>query len=313
MLLNIADRATMTNRIKEIRIDDIRLDPGEAEIWISVTPETLTSTTQVRGRLTGPRCPYATTVEVAYPFREQSRTYASEGTPRLILRIIIPEANFWDPVCPFLYHGFVELWQSGQRCEVREISHGLRALQLGPRGLRLNGRPLILRGMCRDDCSEAAARVLHDTGVNTLLVPAAGAIDRLWDIGDRFGLFLLGRISTKADLKQVPSIERRPSCLGWLVNPELFQDELSRIAIPTCLERYLWGIEVQRVPVELHMGASFVACPEELLSSLEGIGLPKIILSKSLPADSATAHPPDILGWIQEPLLSPSRARSAAE
>src|SRR5579864_8804454 len=122
----------MTNRIHHIRVTDTRLDPAEAEVCIGVYPERLTSVTQVRGRLVGPRCPYATTVEVAYPLRELSREYESTGTPRLILRVVIPEASFWDPESPFLYRGPVELWEGGQRCDLVQVTHGLRTLGLGP-------------------------------------------------------------------------------------------------------------------------------------------------------------------------------------
>ncbi len=57
----------MDNRIRQIEVRDRSLIPAEAEVWITVTPEHHTPTTEVRGRLMGPRCPYASTVEVAYP------------------------------------------------------------------------------------------------------------------------------------------------------------------------------------------------------------------------------------------------------
>src|SRR5437763_797077 len=101
----------MINRIKRIHLFDARLDPAEAEIYISVYPEQLTSTTQVRGRLTGPRCPYASTVEVGYALREHSREYSLTDIPHLSMRVIIPEPNFWEPETPFLYEGALELWE----------------------------------------------------------------------------------------------------------------------------------------------------------------------------------------------------------
>jgi len=66
------------NRIKRVSIFCAAATPAEAEMWISVYPVSLTSTTQVRGRLMGPRCRYASTVEVAYPLREQSPDMAEE-------------------------------------------------------------------------------------------------------------------------------------------------------------------------------------------------------------------------------------------
>jgi beta-galactosidase/beta-glucuronidase len=143
----------MTNRIRHILVQDGRLDPAAAEVYVAVYPERLTSTTQVRGRLTGPRCAYASTVEVAYPLREHEREYESEGTPHVTLRVIIPEASLWDPESPFLYEGPLELWQGGQRVGELQLRHGLRWANLGPRGLRWNGRLLTVRGATREQLS----------------------------------------------------------------------------------------------------------------------------------------------------------------
>src|SRR5437763_829243 len=170
----------MTNRILLIGASNVRLDPAEAEVWISIYPERLTSDTQGRGRLVGPRCAYATTVEVAYPLREHSREYKTTGQPSLDLdempsfrlRAIIPEPSLWDPESPFLYQAVLELWQDGQRCDQVRLTYELRTLNLGPRGLRCNGRPLSLRGVALGGCSEAEVRSLHQAGYNTLLVPA---------------------------------------------------------------------------------------------------------------------------------------------
>src|SRR5947209_11341595 len=119
----------MDNRIREVHIWDSRIEPVEAEVLLSVYPEHLRSSTQVRGRLNGPRCPYTTTVEVAYPLREHSRQYESEGEPRVLSRVLIPEPSLWDPQTPFLYEGPVELWQGGQMCQQVLIRHGLRRIQ----------------------------------------------------------------------------------------------------------------------------------------------------------------------------------------
>src|SRR5919201_1885533 len=134
----------MNNRIHQLEVRDRSTVPAEAEVWITVVPEQVTPATEVRGRLMGPRCPYASTVEVAYPLRPLPRPGATG--PGLVRRVLIPEASLWDPESPFLYQGPVELWQDGQRCDQVTVSHGLRTISLGPRGLRWNGRPLALRG-----------------------------------------------------------------------------------------------------------------------------------------------------------------------
>src|SRR6266404_9073945 len=121
----------MPNRIKEMMVFQQRLDPAEAEIGISVYPEELTAGTEVRGRLMGPRCRYASTVEVAYPLREWKRAYEKEDVPHLWLRVIIPEPSFWDTQSPFLYEGPVELWHKKERCDQVLLSRGLRTVNLG--------------------------------------------------------------------------------------------------------------------------------------------------------------------------------------
>src|SRR5947199_5674337 len=124
----------MDNRITELSVRDGRLTPTEAEVYVSVFPAELASTTQVRGRLMGPSCPYAATVEIAYPLREFSREYASTGIPKILTRALIPEPNWWHPDCPFQYRGPVELWQSDECCERIDVSLGLRVLRLGAGG-----------------------------------------------------------------------------------------------------------------------------------------------------------------------------------
>src|SRR5258708_30799968 len=99
----------MPHSINNISIWNQRLNPAEAEVEISVTPEHVFSMTQVRGRLVGPQCRYASTVEVAYALRETSREYASTGKPGISCSVRIPEPCLWDPVSPFLYKGQIEL------------------------------------------------------------------------------------------------------------------------------------------------------------------------------------------------------------
>src|SRR5439155_23720798 len=122
----------MSNRIQQVQVRDRSLDPAQAELWISVEAERITPTTELRGRLTGPRCLYAATVEVAYPLRPYLR--------RLTARVVVPEPCLWEPQCPFIYEGSLELWEDGGRCDRVEVQRGLRRILLGPGGLRVNGR-----------------------------------------------------------------------------------------------------------------------------------------------------------------------------
>jgi hypothetical protein len=112
----------MTNRIIDVTVSNYRLDPHETELRIHVEVADITSTTEIRGRLVGPRCEYSTTVEIAYPMREVERS-----PNHVVVRVVIPEANWWEPETPFLYEGPVELWQDGKLCDRRDVSHAIRA------------------------------------------------------------------------------------------------------------------------------------------------------------------------------------------
>src|SRR4051794_31875314 len=103
----------MSNSILHIELTDHSLIPAEAEVRLTVVPRVLNAGTEVRGRLMGPRCRFASTVEVAYHSRPQ---LIPTSRPAITLRAIIPEASFWEPQSPHLYSGPVELWQDGQRC-----------------------------------------------------------------------------------------------------------------------------------------------------------------------------------------------------
>jgi hypothetical protein len=232
------------------------------------------------------------------------------------MRVIIPEPSFWEPESPFLYQGPVELWQNGQRCDQAQITRGLRVIQRGPRGLRLNGRLFTIRGVACKQCSEEEAYRLHQASTNTLLAPVTPETAALWDIGDQFGFLMLGRIAAKEQLSQAQALAGHPSSLGWLLDPDFLQIPLFDQApslVTDALPRYepgersFVGIELKRPPApgSLPRGISFVACPEELAPALDEIvDFPgaKIILGKQGPAtdasDGEAAPLPGVLGWI---------------
>jgi hypothetical protein len=179
----------MANRIVKVLLEDRSLDPVSAEVWITVYPETLPPKTELRGRLMGPSCPYATTVEIAYPLIALKRP-EQQLAGALRCRVAIPEPSLWDLQSPFLYSGPVELWQDGKRADRVVARHGLRQLKVSPQGLRLNGKPVTLNGRAVGTLTEADALALRGEGCN-LLVPRDEA-EETWDMGDRFGFLVLG-------------------------------------------------------------------------------------------------------------------------
>jgi hypothetical protein len=202
----------MSNRILRIDVDDHSLIPAEAELRVTVVPDYIDSGTEVRGRLMGPRCRFASTVEVAYHLR---RLTEQATTNALQCRVIIPEANLWNPVSPHLYAGPIELWQDGVRCDVVQVRHGLRHVSLGPRGLRLNGLPLTLHGREVQSLTESEALALRQCGHNLLLAPVSEERLGVWDLADQLGFFVLGNVNQNSDFALTAELVRHASCLGW--------------------------------------------------------------------------------------------------
>jgi Glycosyl hydrolases family 2 len=109
----------MNNSILDVELHTQRADAAEAEIWVRVVPEQKTPATELRGRLVGPQCPGVTTIEVAYPLRPFP--HPPEGWQGLTGRVVIPEPNRWEPAHPFVYYAVIELWQDGERSDVRQV------------------------------------------------------------------------------------------------------------------------------------------------------------------------------------------------
>ncbi|HEY7329437.1 MAG TPA: hypothetical protein VH592_17495 [Gemmataceae bacterium] len=207
----------MDNRIRRIEVIDYSLDPVTAEVWISVHPEHHAATTEVRGRLMGPRCLYSNTVEVAYPLRPMSSHHEQCGPSGLTVRAPIPEACLWEPQCPFLYQGPVELWQEGQLADRVSLSHGLRSLKRNEHGLLVNGRPLTLHGRRIGVCSDLEAAKLRQSGYNLVIAPVAANSLSVWEQADRFGFLVLGQLGECAEeTRLMESLRGHASCLGWL-------------------------------------------------------------------------------------------------
>jgi hypothetical protein len=271
----------MSNRILQVTMHDRSVVPAEAEVWVTVIPDHLTPTTEVRGRLMGPRCPYANTVEVAYPLRPLPPSRAE--MPSLVAgaaitrRVVIPEASLWEPESPFLYEGPVELWQDGQRCDRLVVRHGLRTFALGPRGLRVNGRPLTLRGRVAQQWSEEEVRARRDEGYNLLVGPLGTPATTGWDAADRLGLLVLGSVNNDADrtASQLAELGRHPSCLGWVIDRRKWE-EAGQSFVDWVLAHAgggKVGVELERPPQEpLPRGNHFLICPAENAAPGAGSG-----------------------------------------
>jgi hypothetical protein len=106
-------------KIQQLNIKQKRLSNAEAELSIVVEIDSPNDTTQIRGQLSGPRCPNAETVQLAYPLKQ----IQSSGNRGCILtgKIVVPEPNLWTAEMPFGYEGKVELWHEGKLLESRQF------------------------------------------------------------------------------------------------------------------------------------------------------------------------------------------------
>jgi hypothetical protein len=301
----------MANRIREVIVSDTRIEPVAAEVRISVFPEQLTHTTDIRGQLAGPRCAYASTVEVAYPMRMWSMADQPRELPHLSLAVVIPEPSLWEPETPFLYEGPVELIENGQACDQVSIRHGLRDLRVHARGVRLNGRPYAIRGVAKDSCPDGEAARLRQTGFNTLLTPDLSAKPDILTAADRLGFLILARINgpVEAYYPFNPALPGHPCSLGWVLTEAALANESLLIAahlLASFDNQGRLGAELNDTPSQpLPDGIRFVVCTENLLSSLSHIHLPKIIKTAEQPDESdewkAVLETPGILGWVWDP------------
>jgi hypothetical protein len=279
-----------------------QLTPVEAEIRIFLGIRGEGEDVKVRGRLTGPRCPYTSTVEVAYPMQQLPPShYTWSVAYPLIVRAIIPEPSLWDPVSPFLYQGSLLVLQKDQPWIEVRLSHGLREFRLSRNGLRWNSQPLTLRGIACERLTEEEALRLHREGYNALLVPVAEETAAVWEIADRYGFVVIGRWpGTQESLALIHRLKQHPSCLAWLVSEEMARKELFySLGLPQLSsENYpLVGLEYERgIPEPLPKDIRFFVCQENALPQLEAIPRPKLVLGKPR-AEGET--PTAILGWIE--------------
>jgi hypothetical protein len=293
----------MSNRIVSAEVTTTRFDPAQCELRVVVVPEQPAADLELRGRLTGPRCLYSETVEIAYPLRPLP---SEAGLLRA--RTVIEEASLWEPQTPFLYEGVLELWQAGVLIDRTHLAHGVRQLVLGRHGLRLNGQPFVVRGVMRDNCAEVEAFRLRQTGVNLLLVSVRPDAAELWGLADRFGFFVLGRIDPEDDQAlwlAADTLSRHTSCLGWLLPqgalavPQRWHNAMALLHGQR--KEILIGLAVDDLPLGVLPGhVAFLACPETLLSELGKLTIPRIVLSRRTASDLAGRQPSarTILGWI---------------
>jgi len=108
-------------KIVGLAIEQTRLSTAEAELRVTVTADEAVPDAAIAGRLTGPLCPHAETVQLAYPLKMLS------GMP-LSARIIVDEPNLSTAAMPFRYDGVVELRVGGTVVDRRDFQVFFKSL-----------------------------------------------------------------------------------------------------------------------------------------------------------------------------------------
>jgi hypothetical protein len=204
-------------------------------------------------------------------------------------RIVIPEPAWWDPQSPFLYYGPAELWEEGKKVDQAHARFGLRHVQVGAADLKLNGRPLRLRAVRRETCTEDEMRQLRESGINLLVIPAGQQTTGLLETADRIGMLVLflvratdpepraeGAQAKSATKDWMPTVSvGSPSLLGYLVR---IDDDRTVQFMRARYEKYrtapaeryfpdgntIWGVLLTRptTDAELPEWARLTVCPD---------------------------------------------------
>jgi hypothetical protein len=110
----------MANRIVDVQVAIRRLHPLEADVAVAVTVDHVKPSTQIRGRMVGPKSEKTSTIEVAYPLTPLR--HETGQRPDLAARVVIPEPSLSTPELPYTYDAIVELWEDGELCDQRRIT-----------------------------------------------------------------------------------------------------------------------------------------------------------------------------------------------
>jgi len=189
-----------------------------------------------------------------------------------------------------LYEGPLELSEGDERCELITLRHGMRSVHLSERGLRINGQPLRLQGVCAESFSETDARRWHDEQINFVLTLARDDSVELLKIADGFGLFVLGRIDEPHHWPRWPlACQRHPSFLGSVLTATARIGE-NRPAGPG-----LVGAEVEADRTAPAGQFDFIVV-EHILHVI--LGMPTIF--KVASNETSIAASDQIIGWLRE-------------
>lgn len=111
-------------------------------------------------------------------------------------KVIIPckNAKLWSAETPNLYKIAVILWDGVGICHTRQLPFGFRKIAIADTSLKLNDRPLTIKGVCYTcmgtDSMEEDIKSMKACNINAVRI-ATPAPDRFYELCDRYGLYVL--------------------------------------------------------------------------------------------------------------------------
>jgi hypothetical protein len=167
---------------------------------------------KIRGRVHGPYCDIARTIPSSVPLRDLA------PGETLLARADIPEPCTWSPELPALYEVEIELMRGGE-C-VASDSRRLGIRRFGPRakGLYLNGRRYVLRGIHATSVESITANGSESAGsfasdLETWRECGAAIVienpsDALCDATSRQGVMIVAQIDAKEAVAELRRLSR---------------------------------------------------------------------------------------------------------
>lgn len=161
------------------------------------------------GRLRGPTCAYADTLQTTLPFVDRG------PGPSLLAEAYVLEPSFWTPDLPHLYRAELELRRGSEVIARTERPFGLRPLGAIGRKLVLDSRRWVLRGLLAGEAENAD---LASWRASSMAMVVHNPSDKLCQEASRLGVLIAAQLSAE----QTSEIERlsRWAAVGIAILPQ---------------------------------------------------------------------------------------------
>lgn len=161
------------------------------------------------GRLRGPNCAYADTLQTTLPFVDRG------PGPSLLAEAYLLEPSFWTPDLPHLYRAEVELRSGSEVIARAKRPFALRPLGAIGRKLVLDSRRWVLRGLLAGEAEDADPPSWR---ASSMAMVVHNPSNELCEGASRLGVLLAAQLSAE----QTSEIERlsRWAAVGIVILPQ---------------------------------------------------------------------------------------------